>query len=79
MYLTRWNRPVVFCMDELVVSAKYTIRDSQGNVVNVRAYNGELLIRNAFDGRKYLYDIIIKKKTLPPRLIFSKERPGRLP
>ncbi len=33
-----------------------------GNVENIRVFDVELLVRNASDGKKYLYDIKIKKE-----------------
>lgn len=42
----------------------FPVKDSEGNRIGVRAYDVELLIRNASDGKKYLYDIVnIKKNT----------------
>lgn len=42
----------------------FPVLDQRGNMVNVRAYDAELLIRNASNGRKYLYDIVnIKENT----------------
>lgn len=42
----------------------FPVKDSVGNQIGVRAYDVELLIRNASDGKKYLYDIVnIKKNT----------------
>lgn len=42
----------------------FPIKDRSGNVLNVRAYDAEILIRNASDGKKYLYDIVnIKENT----------------
>lgn len=49
---------------------KYCIRfslpvcDDKKNVVGRNIFKGTMLIRHAFDGKKYLYDIIdIKKET----------------
>lgn len=36
----------------------FPIKDSAGKNVDVKAYDVELLIRNASDGEKYLYDIV---------------------
>lgn len=42
----------------------FPVKDGAGNRIGVRAYDVELLIRNASDGKKYLYDIVnIKKNT----------------
>lgn len=43
----------------------FPVKDSKGNVVRANIYKAELVIRNASDGRKYLYDIVdIKKDTV---------------
>lgn len=45
-------------------SFAFPVKDRAGNVMNVRAYDVELLIRNASDSKKYLYDIVnIKENT----------------
>lgn len=45
-------------------SFAFPVKDRDGSVINVRAYDAELLIRNASDGKKYLYDIVnIKENT----------------
>lgn len=45
-------------------SFAFPIKDNQGNISKVRAFDVELLIRNASDGNKYLYDIVeIKENT----------------
>lgn len=42
----------------------FPIKDNSGKVVGANVYTAELLIRNASDGKKYLYDIVeIKKDT----------------
>lgn len=42
----------------------FPIKDQRGNVTSVKAYDAELVIRNASDGKKYLYDIVnIKEDT----------------
>ena len=42
----------------------FPVKDGSGAVHRVRAYDAELLIRNASDGKKYLYDIVnIKENT----------------
>ncbi len=43
----------------------FPIKDREGNVTNIRAYDVELLIRNASDGKKYLYDIVKIKEDIP--------------
>lgn len=43
----------------------FPVYDSKGNTVRANIYKAELVIRNASDGRKYLYDIVdIKKDTV---------------
>ncbi len=42
----------------------FPVRDGKGGITRIRAYDVELLIRNATDGKKYLYDIVnIKENT----------------
>ena len=43
----------------------FSVKNQSGNTSSVKAYDAELLIRNASDGKKYLYDIVnIKEKHL---------------
>lgn len=46
----------------------FPVRDNAGNVQRVRAYDVELLIRNASDGKKYLYDIVGIKENTPAQI-----------
>lgn len=42
----------------------FPVYDHKGNISSANIYNAELIIRNASDGKKYLYDIVsIKKDT----------------
>lgn len=42
----------------------FPVKDNNGNITNVRAYDVELIIRNASNRKKYLYDIVnIKENT----------------
>ena len=42
----------------------FPVQDANGNVVGANIYKAKLVIRNASDGKKYLYDIVsIKKDT----------------
>ena len=43
----------------------FPAKDSHGNIVNIKAFDVELLIRNASDGKKYLYDIVGIKENTP--------------
>ena len=43
----------------------FPIKDRKGNVTNIRVYDVEMLIRNASDGKKYLYDIVEIKEDIP--------------
>ena len=36
----------------------FPIKDVSGKTIDIRAYDVELIIRNASDGKKYLYDIV---------------------
>lgn len=40
----------------------FPVRDSNGNEIGANIYKAELVIRNASDGKKYLYDIVSIKK-----------------
>ncbi len=52
----------------------FPVRNANGNITDVRAYDVELLIRNASDGKKYLYDIVgIKKNTAVQVDLLSRE------
>lgn len=43
------------------------VNDDKGNVVGKNFFQGRMIIRHAYDGKKYLYDIIyIKKKRSTP-------------
>ena len=42
----------------------FPLKNNHGEVVGANIYNAELLIRNASDGRKYLYDIVRIKKDI---------------
>lgn len=53
----------MYCYDSTVA---FPVKDSKGMVQRVRAYDVELLIRNASDGKKYLYDIVDVKKHFRP-------------
>ena len=42
----------------------FPVKNQKGNVTTIKAYDAELLIRNASNGKKYLYDIVnIKEDT----------------
>lgn len=42
----------------------FPVKDANGNVIGANIYTAELLIRNASNGKKYLYDVVnIKKDT----------------
>lgn len=43
----------------------FPIKNSKGEEIGANVYSAELVIRNASDGKKYLYDIVSIKKTLP--------------
>ena len=45
-------------------SIAFPVKAVDGTAVDVRAYDAELLIRNASDGKKYLYDVVnVKRNT----------------
>lgn len=48
----------------------FPVTNRNGEITHVNVYNAELLIRNASDGKKYLYDIVnIKKDTASSALM----------
>jgi len=58
------NKDAKYGMYRYSTSFAFPAKDRAGNVLNVHAYDAKLLIRNASDGKKYLYDIVdIKKNT----------------
>lgn len=46
----------------------FPLKNGAGDTVGARAYDVELLIRNASDGKKYLYDIVNIKENTPDTL-----------
>ena len=42
----------------------FPVKNAKGDVVGANIYDAELLIRNASDGKKYLYDIVSIKKNI---------------
>ncbi len=58
------NKDAVYGMYRYDSTFAFPVYNTNGGVVDVRTYDVELLIRNASDGRKYLYDIVnIKQNT----------------
>ncbi len=58
------NKDAKYGMYRYDNSFAFPIKDNQGNISKIRAFDVELLIRNASDGNKYLYDIVgIKENT----------------
>jgi DNA-binding helix-turn-helix protein len=55
----------------------FPVLDDKGNVVRANVYNAELIIRNASDGKKYLYDIIDIKKDTASSDWLTKTQPER--
>ena len=52
----------------------FPMRDSSGKLTAVKAYNVQLLIRNASDGNKYLYDVVkIKEDTITANNLYERE------
>lgn len=55
----------------------FPMRDSSGKLTAVKAYNMQLLIRNASDGKKYLYDVVkIKEDTITANSLYERETMG---
>ena len=44
------------------ISIAFPVKAVDGTSIDVRAYDAELLIRNASDGKKYLYDVVNMKR-----------------
>ena len=58
------NKDAKYGMYRYSTKFGFPVKDKQGNAVGANVYTAELLIRNASDGKKYLYDIVsIKKDT----------------
>lgn len=55
----------------------FPVLDDKGNVVRANVYSAELIIRNASDGKKYLYDIIDIKKDTASSDWLTKTQPER--
>lgn len=51
----------------------FPVKGSDGTVQRVRAYDAELLIRNASDGKKYLYDIVNIKENTSAQIDLTKK------
>lgn len=51
----------------------FPVKGSGGTVQRVRAYDAELLIRNASDGKKYLYDIVNVKENTAAQIDLTKK------
>lgn len=51
----------------------FLVRGADGTTAKVRAYDVELLIRNASDGKKYLYDIVNIKENITAELDLTKK------
>lgn len=59
-------------------SFAFPITQKDGSISNVRAYDVELLIRNASDGKKYLYDIVnVKENTTDAIDLLKRENQKR--
>jgi len=55
-------------------SFAFPVFDKNGDVVSVKSFDAELLIRNASDGKKYLYDIVtIKENTADAKSLLERE------
>ena len=52
----------------------FPIKNAQGNVVDVKAYDAQLLIINSSDGKKYLYDIVGIKENIVMALDLLKKQ-----
>ena len=58
------NKDAKYGMYRYDTSFGFPVKNANGDVIGANIYEAELLIRNASDGKKYLYDIVrIKKNT----------------
>ena len=72
------NKDARYGMYRYNSSFAFPVKDNMGAITAVRAYDVELLIRNASDGKKYLYDIVGMKRnaTAEIGLLERKTRKG---
>lgn len=67
------NKDARYGMYRYDSSFAFPVKNSDGSIKRIYSYNAELLIRNASDGKKYLYDIINIKENIPDTLELPKQ------
>ena len=56
-------------------SFAFPVKSNSGEITGVKSFDAELVIRNASDGKKYLYDIVgIKENTADAKSLLDKEQ-----
>lgn len=72
------NKDATFGMYRYSASIAFPQYDSGGKITQVHAYTADLLIRNAANGRKYLYDVVnIKNDTIKAGSLLKRETARR--
>jgi len=77
----RWEKPIhsgnkdaKYGMYRYDTAFAFPVKDQSGNTVGVKCFDAELVIRNASDGKKYLYDIVnIKENTADEFILLKRE------
>ena len=67
------NKDARYGMYRYDSSFAFPVKNSDGSIKRIYSYDAELLIRNASDGKKYLYDIINIKENIPDTLELPKQ------
>lgn len=67
------NKDARYGMYRYDSSFAFPVKNSDGSIKRIYSYDAELLIRNASDGKKYLYDIINIKENTPDTLELPKQ------
>lgn len=69
------NKDAQYGVDTYRSSFAFPVKDNTGEIANVRAYDCKLVVLNASDGKKYLYDVIeIKENTSKAKDVLLSER-----
>lgn len=69
------NKDAQYGVDTYKSSFAFPVKNNTGNIANVRAYDRKLIVLNASDGKKYLYDVTgIKENTSKAKDVLLSER-----
>ncbi len=69
------NKDARYGVDTYRSSFAFPVKDNMGKLANVRAYDCKLIVLNASDGKKYLYDVTgIKENTSKAKDVLLSER-----